>query len=163
VKGSDLELHLVYNPQGAVLPPPQAALQEDYKRELAARFEIHFSELFAITNQPIHRFRKALERSGELEDYAALLRDNFNPLTLNGLMCRSAVSVRWDGKLFDCDFNLVTNLPLRRASGEEMELGDLLESGGVKRLEQLSIAVDQHCFACTAGCGSSCGGTLTES
>jgi radical SAM/Cys-rich protein len=162
IDGTGLDLHLVYNPQGAVLPPPQAALQEDYKRELASRFGIHFRELFAITNQPIHRFRKALERSGALETYAALLRDNFNPLTLNSLMCRSAVSVRWDGKLFDCDFNLVTDLPLRGTDGKELQLSHLLDPGGVQRLEQLAIAVDQHCFACTAGCGSSCGGTLTE-
>jgi radical SAM/Cys-rich protein len=161
IESSGLELHLVYNPQGPVLPPPQAALQEDYKRELAARFDIHFHQLLAITNQPIHRFRSALERRGQLDEYAALLRENFNPLTLNALMCRNAVSLRWDGKLFDCDFNLVSDLPLRDARGLEMQLGMLLEPGGVQRLAQLSIAVDQHCFACTAGCGSSCGGTLT--
>lgn len=162
MEASELQLHLVYNPQGPVLPPSQAELEVDYKRELAARYGIYFHNLLAITNQPIHRFRSMLERRGQLDEYATLLRDNFNPLTMGNLMCRNAVSVRWDGKLFDCDFNLVTDLPLRSANGSEMQLGHLLESGGVGKLSQLAIAVDQHCFACTAGCGSSCGGTLTE-
>jgi len=159
---SDLELHLVYNPIGATLPPAQEALEADYKRELASRFGLSFNQLLTITNQPIHRFRKDLERSGQLEEYAALLRHNFNPATLPGLMCRRAISLRWDGRLFDCDFNLVSDLPLKDDRGQQLVLADLLSLGGVAPLAGAAIAVDQHCFACTAGCGSSCGGALVE-
>lgn len=159
---SGLELNLVYNPVGASLPPEQEGLERDYKRELLARFGIVFSKLLTITNQPIHRFREALERKGELNDYAHLLRENFNPATLPGLMCRNSLSVRWDGRLFDCDFNLVSDLPLRNVEGKELFLEDVLAPGGLEALQGAMIAVDQHCFACTAGCGSSCGGALVE-
>lgn len=161
VDGSGLELNLVYNPLGPSLPPEQQGLEADYRRELQERFGLVFTRLLTITNQPIHRFREDLERQGRLDEYAALLRDNYNPDTLPGLMCRSAVSLRWDGRLFDCDFNLVSDLPLRDARGRALTLADLL-GAGVGALEGLSIAVDQHCFACTAGCGSSCGGALVE-
>jgi len=160
--GNPLELHLVYNPLGPTLPPEQEGLERDYKRELLARFGIVFTKLLTITNQPIHRFRQDLERKGELDAYAHLLRENFNPATLPGLMCRNALSVRWDGRLFDCDFNLVSDLPMRDQNGKELLLQDMLEAGGLKALQGASIAVDQHCFACTAGCGSSCGGALVE-
>ncbi len=157
--GRGLLLHLVYNPLGPALPPPQQVLEADYKRELRARFGLEFDRLVAITNQPIHRFREDLERQGRLDGYMSLLRENFNAATLPGLMCRNSVSVRWDGRLYDCDFNLVQDLPLRGPDGREWLLADLLASDA-SALQGLPIATDQHCFACTAGCGSSCGGAL---
>lgn len=159
VPGRGLELNLVYNPLGPSLPPPQTALEADYRRELRARFGVEFDHLLTITNQPIHRFREDLERSGRLPGYMDLLRAHFNPATLPALMCRDAVSVRWDGALHDCDFNLVLGLPMRGADRAPLTVFDLLEAGAAG-LVGLPIAVDQHCFACTAGCGSSCGGAL---
>ncbi len=159
VPGRGLELNLVYNPLGPTLPPPQAALEGDYHRELRARFGIEFDRLLTITNQPIHRFREDLERSGRLPAYMDLLRASFNPQTVDNLMCRDTVSVRWDGALHDCDFNLVLGLPLQDGARTALTIFDLLASGA-SALSGLPIAVDQHCFACTAGCGSSCGGAL---
>ncbi len=157
----ELALNLVYNPIGPQLPPPQAALEEDYRRELRERAGIRFTRLVTITNQAIHRFRDALERSGELEDYQALLRRSFNPATLPGLMCRSALSVRWDGRLYDCDFNLVLDLPLRRPEGSPWTLEELLaDPRRLGVLSEAAVVTAEHCFACTAGCGSSCGGAL---
>ena len=158
-ENGSLELNLVYNPLGASLPPDQASLEADYRRELAERFGVCFHRLVTITNQPIHRFRDDLERKGELEGYFQLLRDNYNEATLAALMCRDAVSVRWDGRLYDCDFNLVVDLPLRGRDGRPLLLQSLM-AGGAATLHDLAIATDQHCFACTAGCGSSCGGAL---
>lgn len=157
--GGALSLTLVYNPGGPSLPPPQAALEQDYRRELGERFGLRFTRLVTITNQPIHRFRADLERAGALDGYHALLRERFNPATLEGLMCLETLSVRWDGRLYDCDFDLVEDLPLRDAAGVPLTLDDLLERG-VASLAGLAIAVGPHCFACTAGCGSSCGGAL---
>jgi radical SAM/Cys-rich protein len=157
--GGGLRLHLVYNPLGPTLPPPQDALEASYKHELRTRFGIEFDRLAAIANQPIHRFREDLARHGRLDGYMNLLRENFNVATLPGLMCRNSVSVRWDGRLYDCDFNLVQDLPLRGPDGREWLLTDLL-AAGAGALAALPIATDQHCFACTAGCGSSCGGAL---
>ncbi len=159
VPGRGLELNLVYNPLGPSLPPPQAALEADYHRELRARFGIEFDRLLAITNQPIHRFREDLQRSGRLAGYMDLLRANYNAETLPSLMCRDTLSVRWDGALHDCDFNLVLGLPMRGAERQALSVFDLLAHRATT-LAGLPIAVDQHCFACTAGCGSSCGGTL---
>lgn len=155
-----LKLNLVYNPLGPTLPPPQGALEADYRRELRARFGVEFDRLFTITNQPIHRFREDLERSGRLPAYMDLLRANFNADTLPAVMCRDTVSVRWDGALHDCDFNLVLGLPLRGADRAARTIFDLVAEGAAS-LAGRPIAVDQHCFACTAGCGSSCGGALT--
>ncbi len=160
-RGDGLVLNLVYNPVGPTLPPPQAQLAADYHRELEARYGVVFDELLTITNQPIHRFREALERGGRLDEYRALLRDAFNPATLPGLMCRETLSVRWDGKLFDCDFDLVLDLGVPAGEGgRPTTLTELLAAGGTAALAGGPIAVAEHCFACTAGCGSSCGGAL---
>ncbi|MEO0478874.1 MAG: arsenosugar biosynthesis radical SAM (seleno)protein ArsS [Planctomycetota bacterium] len=157
--GKDLELNLVYNPQGPSLPPPQQGLEEDYRQVLGETFGIQFSHLLTITNQPIHRFRDDLERQGALDDYHQLLVEAFNPGTLDGLMCRSTLSLRWDGRLYDCDFNLVQDLPLRDLEGNPLTIEQLVRDGS-RSTESLRIAVDKHCFACTAGAGSSCGGSL---
>ena len=146
------QLILVFNPQGLSLPPPAAELEPTYKRELEERFDLHFDRLVCITNQPINRFRRGLEHCGGLGFYHQLLRDNFNPKTLPGLMCLNTLSVRWDGRLFDCDFNLV----------QDLEIKDLSEIASINpyKLEGRAIRTAEHCFACTAGCGSSCGGEL---
>jgi len=164
IEGSGLELNLVYNPVGASLPPCQEKLESDYRRELSAHLGLEFTRLVTITNQPIHRFRESLERQGKLKQYQELLESNFNAGTLPNLMCRSQVSLRWDGALFDCDFNLVIDLPLRGSNGRALTLEDLFpgpgESGEAPFLEHLSVTTASHCFACTAGAGSSCGGSL---
>ncbi len=152
------ELNLVYNPRGASLPPPQGPLESDYRRELKVRHGIRFSALLTLANQPIHRFRKELKRRGKLQEYAQLLRDNYNSATLGGVMCRSAVSLRWDGDVFDCDFNLVQGFPQQDGHGRALTITDLLEGTGW--LMGNPITVGSHCFACTAGSGSSCGGAL---
>ncbi|HJM39091.1 MAG TPA: arsenosugar biosynthesis radical SAM (seleno)protein ArsS [Planctomycetota bacterium] len=144
-------LNLVYNPIGNSLPAPSAELEPAYKTELRERFDLHFDRLLCITNQPIHRFKSALHRLGKLNGYEQLLRENFNSSTLDNLMCRSAISIRWDGKIFDCDFNLVQNLEI-----PNLELKDLF----AQDLSGNPIGTAEHCFACTAGCGSSCGGEL---
>jgi radical SAM/Cys-rich protein len=164
---SGLEMHLVYNPVGPILPPDQKQLERDYRAELRQQFGIEFSRLIAIANQPIHRYREQLQRMGKLTEYLDLLEANFNPATLPALMCRTAISVRWDGLLFDCDFNLVQGLPMVAPDGNHLKLDHLLASDLGTRgisvsqfLAERNIVVDQHCFACTAGCGSSCGGSL---
>jgi radical SAM/Cys-rich protein len=149
-----LPLHLVYNPLGPVLPPPQEDLEKDYRHRLRADFGITFTNLLTLTNMPIARFRAQLEKSGQLAMYQALLEDAFNPQTLPGLMCRSQVSVSWDGRLYDCDFNQMLEIPCARKA----TLWDIQDFG---ELDQTPIALDQHCFGCTAGAGSSCGGALT--
>jgi radical SAM/Cys-rich protein len=153
-----LKLNLVYNPIGDSLPPSQQALEDDYRHELRSRYSVEFSNLVTITNQPIHRFEHYLQREQRYDSYMKLLRDNFNPETLPGLMCRSAISLRWDGKVFDCDFNLVKGLAMVDSSHRELTIDDLLSIDS----ESMSIAVDGHCFACTAGAGSSCGGSLVQ-
>jgi radical SAM/Cys-rich protein len=152
--GSPLELDLVYNPIGAYLPPAQAELEADYKEELRARFGIEFHKLFTITNMPIKRFASYLERSGEYEAYMSLLVNHFNPGTVPALMCRSLVSVGWEGNLYDCDFNQMLEMPLGAGPRTIFDL-DSLEG-----LEGGRIATGSHCFGCTAGAGSSCGGAI---
>ncbi len=150
--GSSLELNLVYNPQGPSLPPPQKALEEDYRRHLKDSHGVMFNRLLALANMPIERFATSLELSGELQSYQTLLRQNHNPANLDQVMCRQLISVDWRGQLFDCDFNQMLG---QRALGCS-HLSDLLEidpSGA-------GIAVADHCFGCTAGHGSSCGGAL---
>lgn len=160
---NSLELHLVYNPVAASLPPPQASLQEDYQRELFDRYGVRFNHLLTITNQPIHRFKADLLRQGKLSEYQSLLMDNFNPHTIPHLMCRHALSLRWDGRVFDCDFNLVQDLPTVNADGRPLTLDDLLaDTESLRKLFDRPITVDSHCFACTAGSGSSCGGALVD-
>ena len=153
--GSGLMLNLVYNPQGASLPPDQQMLQADYKCELLAHFGIVFNELFVLTNMPIQRFGSTLVSKGSFDSYMELLKNSFQPQNLPGVMCRSTVSVDWQGWLSDCDFNQQLGLPLG-TSGLKRHLRDLLKT----RLDEQAIRVAGHCFGCTAGQGSSCGGAL---
>ncbi len=154
--GSDpeLPLNLVYNPSGPFLPPPQFALENDYRRELAQRFGILFTHLLTITNMPMGRFRNELEKRGERDDYLRLLRDSFNPQTVSGLMCRHQVSIGWDGALYDCDFNLALGLRVNHGASSHIRFFNPAE------LRARRIVTGEHCFGCTAGCGSSCGGAL---
>ncbi len=156
--GSALRLDLVYNPLGASLPPAQEALERDYKRELGERFGIEFHHLITITNMPIRRFAEQLARLGKTEAYQALLVNHFNPATVAGLMCRSQVSVDWLGRLYDCDFNLMLDLPL--PADERAERPTIWNVGSLQELEGTGIATASHCFGCTAGAGSSCSGAL---
>ncbi len=153
--GSGLVLNLVYNPQGASLPPEQQALQADYKRELLAHFGIVFNELFALTNMPIQRFGSTLVSKGAFDSYMDLLKKSYQAQNLPGVMCRSTVSVDWQGWLSDCDFNQQLGLPLGN-SGVQRHLRDLLTTS----LDGKAIRVAGHCYGCTAGQGSSCGGAL---
>ncbi|NDP62878.1 arsenosugar biosynthesis radical SAM (seleno)protein ArsS [Polaromonas sp.] len=153
--GSGLVLNLVYNPQGASLPPDQQMLQADYKRELLAHFGIVFNELFALTNMPIQRFGSTLVSKGSFDSYMELLKNSYQPQNLPGVMCRSTVSVDWQGWLSDCDFNQQLGLPLG-TSGLQRHLRDLLRHS----LDDQAIRVAGHCYGCTAGQGSSCGGAL---
>ena len=146
---------LVYNPVGATLPPPQAGLQDDYKVRLKADFGIDFDNLLTIANLPINRFEHFLARTGQLDRYRQLLVDNFNPATVRPLMCRHLLSVDWQGYLYDCDFNQMLKLPMA-ASGRK-QLWQITRA----QLENAPIALGKHCFGCTAGAGSSCGGALT--
>ncbi|MGH8355789.1 MAG: arsenosugar biosynthesis radical SAM (seleno)protein ArsS, partial [Pseudomonas sp.] len=154
--GSGLILNLVYNPQGPSLPPPQARLEADYKRHLAEDFGIHFDHLLCITNQPIARFGSTLVSKGQFNTYMQLLRDSYRAENLAGVMCRSLVSVDWQGYLYDCDFNQMLDLPLRLIGRDRAHLRDLLGA----ELDGNPIVTRDHCFACTAGQGSSCGGAL---
>jgi len=162
--GSDLTLNLVYNPQGASLPPDQVALQADYKRELFSHFGIVFNALFALVNMPIQRFGSTLISKGRFDDYMRLLKENFAAANLDSVMCRNLVSVDWEGFLYDCDFNQQLGLALPSAS----PLAQLRE--GRPHLRHLlmddpagrSIRVAGHCYGCTAGQGSSCGGALDD-
>ncbi|RLQ23241.1 radical SAM/Cys-rich domain protein [Seongchinamella sediminis] len=151
-----LQLNLVYNPVGPVLPPPQQALEADYKRELSQRFGIHFNQLFTITNMPISRFGAVLLSQGKYTEYMALLRDNFSAGNLPGLMCKSLLSVDWQGHVYDCDFNQMLELPVL-ASDSRLHLRDLLDG---RSLAGQAIVTGEHCYGCTAGQGSSCGGAL---
>ena len=153
--GSGLVLNLVYNPQGASLPPDQQTLQADYKRELLAHFGIVFNDLFALTNMPIQRFGSTLVSKGSFDAYMELLKNSYQPHNLSGVMCRSTVSVDHQGWLSDCDFNQQLGLPLG-TSGLKRHLRDLLKT----RLDEQAIRVAGHCYGCTAGQGSSCGGAL---
>ena len=151
--GTGLELHLVYNPVGASLPPSQAELEEDYKNELKARYNIDFNRLYTITNMPISRFGEFLKRRGLHTSYMQTLQDNFNPHTVDSLMCRSLISVGWQGEVYDCDFNQMLEM---HSFGNEVKLWELT----VEDLIGKGIRLGDHCFGCTAGAGSSCGGEL---
>lgn len=151
---SNLPLNLVYNPGGPFLPPSQSALEEDYRRELRSRFGITFTHLFTITNMPLGRFRAELSRQNQEQNYLHLLRESFNQQTVEGLMCRHQISVGWDGTLYDCDFNLALGLPVNHGAP------DHIESFRPTDLMKRRIVTGEHCFACTAGSGSSCGGVL---
>jgi len=151
---SGLPLNLVYNPGGAFLPPPQLDLEKDYRRELGQRFGIVFTHLLTITNMPLGRFRAELIRKKEEENYLQLLRKSFNPQTVAGLMCRHQISVGWDGTLYDCDFNLALALPVNHGAPDHIRSFRPLD------LRMRRVVTGEHCFACTAGFGSSCGGAL---
>jgi radical SAM/Cys-rich protein len=155
--GSSLTLDLVYNPVGPSLPPSQDALEAKYREELERAFGISFNRLITITNMPISRFAHALERDGRYDEYMSLLARNFNAGTVDGLMCRSLVSVGYDGVFYDCDFNQMLDLPMQRAE-KRLTIWDVEDLGS---LERRRIVTGAHCFGCTAGSGSSCSGALT--
>jgi radical SAM/Cys-rich protein len=152
--GSGLDLDLVYNPVGASLPPEQSVLDARYKEELGQRFGLEFNRLLTITNMPIKRFAHQLARTGQHEAYMALLANHFNPHTVSELMCRSLLSVGWDGRLYDCDFNQMLDMPLGAGPRTVWEIETVDDVAGGR------VAVRDHCFGCTAGAGSSCGGAL---
>jgi radical SAM/Cys-rich protein len=154
-EGPPLELDLVYNPLGASLPPSQTQLEATYRKELRELFGIEFDRLFTLTNMPIKRFAHALARAGDHARYMSLLVEHFNPATVEGLMCRDILSVSWDGRLFDCDFNQMLEIPLGAGPRNIFELDDLASLATAK------VATASHCFGCTAGAGSSCSGSLT--
>jgi radical SAM/Cys-rich protein len=147
-EGSGLVLNLVTNPVGAFLPANQVALERDWKRELKRRYDVEFNRLFTITNMPISRYLEWLEQSGNLESYLTKLANAFNPATVNGLMCRYTVSVGWDGRLYDCDFNQMLDLALPQTIFDGLP-------------QERAIITGPHCFGCTAGAGSSCGGSTS--
>ncbi len=150
-----LPLSLVFNPLGTKLPPPQAELEADYKEELKARYGIVFSRLFTITNQPIARFAEDLREQGKFEEYVETLVQAFNPGTVDGLMCRSTVSIGWRGEVYDCDFNQMLNMQIR--NGKPLYLWDITP----EYLDDREILTGFHCLACTAGAGSSCTGATS--
>lgn len=150
----DLPLHLVYNPVGAFLPGPQAELEIDYKRELKKHFGIIFNNLYTITNLPIARFAAYLRHNNKLDEYMRLLIDNFNPATINGLMCRNTISIGWRGEVYDCDFN--QQLDMQWENGNRLFLWDV----DPDEIDNREIMTGDHCFGCTAGAGSSCGGAI---
>lgn len=151
-EGSDLQLNLVYNPSGAFLPDEQSNLEKTFKEKLASKFDITFNNLFAITNLPISRFLDYLIESGNYDEYMQELVDNFNPAAVEGVMCKSMISVSWDGYMYDCDFNQMLELKCAtdKSHIKDFNFDDLCDR---------DIVINQHCFGCTAGAGSSCGGT----
>lgn len=154
-RSPDLTLDLVYNPGGAFLPASQAQLEADYRKHLGEEFGLVFNRLLTLANLPINRFAHFLERTGRYDEYLDLLEENFNPATIPALMCRSLISVDWRGRAYDCDFNQMLDMPL--AGGGARYLWDIEPSA----LEAKPVATGTHCFGCTAGAGSSCGGALT--
>ena len=155
----ELPLHLVYNPVGSFLPPSQAKLEADYKRELAAHFAIVFNKLYTITNLPIGRFASYLRHNNKLGDYMRMLIDAFNPATIDGLMCRNTISVGWRGEVYDCDFNQQLRMQWSSNGGNEPLF---LWNIDPDSLEDREIMTGDHCFGCTAGAGSSCGGAISS-
>ncbi len=151
-----LPLHLVYNPVGVNLPPLQDELEADYKRELRDHFGIEFNQLYTITNLPVSRFASWLRRNGQYERYLELLVSAFNPGTVDGLMCRDTINVSWRGEVFDCDFNQMMKLPMPGGANGVRYLWEIEPDS----LEGQAIRTAEHCFGCTAGAGSSCGGAI---
>jgi radical SAM/Cys-rich protein len=154
-EGSGLILNLVYNPAGAFLPPSQAALEKEYKMELSSRYDLVFNQLYAITNMPISRYLDYLLSSGNYSRYMDKLISAFNPASVQNLMCRNTLSVGWDGYLYDCDFNQMLDLKLSASGNQHISDFDFV------KLKNRNIVIKQHCFGCTAGEGSSCGGSLS--
>ncbi|MGH7473921.1 MAG: DUF3641 domain-containing protein, partial [Candidatus Methylomirabilales bacterium] len=159
VPGTGLDLHLMYNPLGAYLPPPQDRLEQDYKRVLYEKFGIVFNRLYCLTNMPITRFERLLRVRGEYDRYMDLLESAFNAATLDKVMCRNLLSVGWEGSVYDCDFNQMLDLPLRDRDGGPLRIWEL----SPEAVEGRTILMGNHCYACTAGAGSSCGGVLLPS
>ena len=157
-EGTGLVLNLVYNPQGPSLPPPQEALEADYRRELGDKFGILFNRLYTLANMPIQRFGSTLISKGDFDRYLGLLREAHREENLDGVMCRDLVSIDWRGYLYDCDFNQMLDLPLTVPGGARGRIEDLLTND----LDRNPIRVAGHCYGCTAGQGSSCGGALKE-
>jgi radical SAM/Cys-rich protein len=149
-----LKLHLIYNPLGPSLPGSQQQLETDFKRELAANFGIVFNNLYTLTNVPVGRFGAYLKFNHKLDDYMDLLIGSFNPRTVEGLMCRSTISVGWGGEVYDCDFN--QQLGMQWRNGKPIFLWDVDPA----KIDSREIMTGEHCLACTAGAGSSCGGAL---
>jgi len=155
-EGSDLELNLVYNPTGAFLPGGQESLEKEFKRQLDRKHDIVFNNLFTITNLPISRYLNFLLESDNLDEYMDRLITSFNPAAAKGVMCRDTISVGWDGTLYDCDFNQMLEMPV------EEEAPQHISEWNEAKLNEREIKINQHCFGCTAGAGSSCGGATTE-
>ncbi|MEW6737232.1 MAG: arsenosugar biosynthesis radical SAM (seleno)protein ArsS [Acidobacteriota bacterium] len=155
-EGTGLLLHLVYNPVGAYLPPSQQELERDFKRELWQRYQLVFNSLYTITNMPIKRYLEYLHRSGNYERYMEKLISSFNPTIVSGLMCRNLVSISWDGKLYDCDFNQMLEMTVHPSAGRT------IADFNVELMAGRPIQTGLHCFGCTAGTGSSCGGSLVN-
>jgi len=155
-RGSGLTLNLVYNPQGPSLPPPQEKLEREYRQHLGGRYGIEFNQLFTLANMPIQRFGSTLVSKGQFGSYMRLLKNSYREENLDAVMCRSMLSVDWQGYLYDCDFNQMLGLPLQLAGKPKLKLADIV----VRDLEGNPIVVRDHCFGCTAGQGSSCGGAL---
>jgi radical SAM/Cys-rich protein len=153
---SGLVLNLVYNPVGPHLPPPQDQLEQDYKRILKEKFGIIFDRLYCLSNMPITRYATHLKLRGEYEQYMELLESSFNASTLDQVMCRNLISIGWEGTIYDCDFNQMLDLPIRDAEGKAINIATL----SVDQVQHLPVTVGNHCYACTAGSGSSCGGAL---
>jgi len=154
-KKNELQLNLVYNPINPILPPPQDKLENDYKKILYDKYKITFNKLFTITNMPINRYAEFLRRTNQLENYYDLLRNNFNHNNLKSLMCKKTLSVDWQGSIYDCDFN--QQIKLKSGKGPKT----LFELVNYSSPFDYDIAANNHCFACTAGSGSSCGGSLS--
>lgn len=153
-EGTGLKLNLVYNPSGAYLPGDQQSLQDEFKRQLKRKYEIIFNELYAITNLPISRFLEYLIQSENYETYMETLVNAFNPEAAKGVMCRNTVSIGWDGYLYDCDFNQMLELKVATNGSQHIDNFD------IEKLRNRSIILNQHCYGCTAGAGSSCGGEV---
>ena len=154
MEGSDLKLNLVYNPAGAFLPPSQSCLEKEFKQALKKDFNISFHALYAITNLPISRFLDYLLQSGNYENYMEKLLAAYNPAAAANVMCRNTLSIGWDGYIYDCDFNQMLDLKVDCASKHVSQFNQT-------DLSKRNIVVNQHCFGCTAGEGSSCGGAVT--
>ena len=156
LEGSGLRLNLVYNPTGAFLPGNQVSLEQEFKRQLKRRYDVEFNQLYAITNMPISRFLDYLIESDNYETYMQTLLDAFNPAAVSGVMCRNTLSVSWDGYLYDCDFNQMLDLKID-TPGRKPHIADF----DWEALHARNIVLNQHCYGCTAGAGSSCGGQVS--
>lgn len=154
-EGSGLQLDLVYNPSGAFLPSGQKELEQEFKRQLKRKYDIEFNNLFAITNLPISRFLDYLLESGNYQEYMQKLVEAYNPMTVEGLMCRNTLSVSWDGYIYDCDFNQMLDL---KVNGNSKHISEF----NADELMERAIVLNQHCYGCTAGAGSSCGGEIAS-